>query len=148
MTCYDKSNPVSTLIELNNLKKSCVQEKLKIFDNPVYFNKKPIKRSVDLKQLELTLEENLVFTTCTNDKIYKTLKGAGIFSKLWMLFSCQIYLDSENVIYKRLLNKFFLERAESLNYKKLYQELGLQHLNHRHWMSRTFIFQGFLKQSS
>ena len=118
------------------------------------------------KQLGLTLDEKLSSTNCINDKINKTLKGVGLLRKLSTLLQRQslltIYksfirpqLDYGDVIYDQFLNESLSNRIESVQYKaalaitgaiqgssrkKLYQELGLEHLHQRRWMRRLCLF--------
>ena len=133
------------------------------------FNDQPIERSVAHKHLGLTLDEKLSFTNCINDKINKTLKGVGLLRKLSTLLPRQslrtIYksfirhhLDYGDVIYDQPLNESLSSRIESVQYKaalaitgaiqgssrkKLYQELGLEHLHQRRWMRRLSLFYKF-----
>ena len=118
------------------------------------------------KHLGLTLDEKLSFTNCINDKINKTLKGVGLLRKLSTLLPRQslltIYksfirphLDYGDIIYDQPLNESLSNRIESVQYKaalaitgaiqgssrkKLYQELGLEHLHQRQWMRRLCLF--------
>ena len=118
------------------------------------------------KLLGLTLDEKLSFTNCLDDKINKTLKGVGLLRKLstlllWqsLLTICKSFikphLDYGDVIYDQPLNESLSNRIESVQYKaalaitgaiqgssqkKLYQELGLEHLHQRRWMRRLCLF--------
>ena len=138
----------------------------KVFHPNLSFNDQPIERSVAHKHLGLTLDEKLSFTNCINDKINKTLKGVGLLRKLSTLLPRQslltIYksfirphLDYGDVIYDRPLNESLSNRIESVqnkaalaitraiqgsSRKKLYQELGLEHLHQRRWMRRLCLF--------
>ena len=91
----------------------------KVFHLNLSFNDQPIEKSVAHKHLGLTLDENLSFTNCINDKINKTLKGVGFLCKLSMPLPRQslltIYksfirphLDYGDVIYNQplLMNLF------------------------------------------
>ena len=138
----------------------------KVFHPNLSFNDQPIERSVTHTHLGLTLDEKLPFTNCINDKINKTLKGVGLLRKLSTLLPRQslltIYksfirphLDYGDVIYDRPLNESLSNRIESVqnkaalaitraiqgsSRKKLYQELGLEHLHQRRWMRRLCLF--------
>ena len=134
----------------------------KVFHPNLSFNDQPIERSVAHKHLGLTLDEKLSFTNCINDKINKTLKGVGLLRKLSTLLSRQSYksfirphLDYGDVIYDQPLNESLSNRIESVQYKaalaitgaiqgssrkKLYQELGLEHLHQRRWIRRLCLF--------
>ena len=134
----------------------------KVFHPDLSFNDQPIERSVAHKHLGLTLDEKLSFTNCINDKINKTLKGVGLLRKLSTLLSRQSYksfirphLDYGDVIYDQPLNESLSNRIESVQYKaalaiigaiqgssrkKLYQELGLEHLHQRRWIRRLCLF--------
>ena len=126
------------------------------------------------KHLGLTLDEKLSFTNCINDKINKTLKGVGLLRKLSTLLPRQslltIYksfirphLDYGDVIYDRPLNESLSNRIESVqnkaalaitraiqgsSRKKLYQELGLEHLHQRRWTRRLCLFYKFFIEKS
>ena len=141
----------------------------KVFHPNLSFNDQPIERSVAHKHLGLTLDEKLSFTNCINDKINKTLKGVGLLRKLSTLLPRQslrtIYksfirhhLDYGDVIYDQPLNESLSSRIESVQYKaalaitgaiqgssrkKLYQELGLEHLHQRRWMRHLSLFYKF-----
>ena len=141
----------------------------KVFHPNLSFNDQLIERSVAHKHLGLTLDAKLSFTNCINDKINKTLKGVGLLRKLSTLLPRQslltIYksfirphLDYGEVIYDQPLNESLSNRIESVQYKaalaitgaiqgssrkKLYQELGLEHLHQRRWMRRLSLFYKF-----
>ena len=90
------------------------------------------------------------------------MKGVGLLRKLSTLLSRQSYksfirphLDYGDVIYDQPLNESLSNRIESVQYKaalaitgaiqgssqkKLYQELGLEHLHQRRWMRRLCLF--------
>ena len=114
----------------------------------------------------MTPAQKLSFTDCINDKISKTLKGVGLLCKLSTLLQREsllsIYksftrphLDYGDVIYDQPLNESLSNRIKSVQYKaalaitgtiqgssrkKLYQELGLEHLHQRQWMRRLCLF--------
>ena len=118
------------------------------------------------KHLGLTLDQKLSFTNCINDKVNKTLKGVALLCKLTTLLPRQslltIYksfirphLNYDDVIHDQPLNESLSNRIESAQYKaalaitgaiqglfrkKIYQELGLDHLNQRRWMRRSCLF--------
>ena len=62
-------------------------------------------------------------------------------------------MDYDDVIYNQPLNEFLSNRIEPVQYKvalaslepykaylkKIYQELGLEHLHQRRWMRQLFI---------
>ena len=131
----------------------------KVFHPNLSFNDQPIERSVAHKHLGLTLDEKLSFTNCINHKINKTLKGVGLLRKLSTLLPWQslltIYksfirshLDYGDIIYDQPFNESRsnrivcpIEAALAITgaiqgsfRKKLYQELGLEHLHLRRWM--------------
>ena len=137
----------------------------KVFHPNLSFNDQPIERSVAHKHLGLTLDEKLSFTNCINDKINKTLKGVDLLRKLSTLLhgkTCLLFinplrshLDYGDVIYDQPLNEYLSNRIESVQYKavlaiagaikrssrkKIYQELGSQHLHQRRWMRRLCVF--------
>ena len=138
----------------------------KVFHPNLSFNDQPIERSVAHKHLGLTLDEKLSFTNCINDKINKTLKDVGLLRKLnkrlpWQhlltIYKSFIrpHLNYGDVIYDQPLNESLSNRIESVKYKaalaitgaiqgpsrkKLYQELGLEHLHQRRWMRQLCLF--------
>ena len=126
----------------------------------VFHPNHPIERSVVHKHLGLTLDEKLSLTNGINDKINKTLKCVGLLRKLSMLLPRQKFLtiykffiiphlDYGDVVYDQPLNESLSNRTDFVQYKaalaitgaiqgssrkKLYQELGLEHLHQRRWM--------------
>ena len=150
--------------------KSHSLEKLKIFTKNTYPNLHlkilPIAKTASEKHFGLNLATRLNFSDNINEKIGKAIKAVGLLRRLqsilprssllpiYMSFVRPI-LDYGNVIYYQPSNASFFSKIESVqNYaalaitgairgsscEKLYQELRLEHLNHRHCMRRLCFF--------
>ena len=164
---YTTGKWLLTLIKINKLKKSYFQGSPRnIFHPNLSFNDQPIERLVAHKHLGLTLQEKLSFTNCINNKINKTLKGVDLTTLLprqslftiYKSFLIRPHLDYVDVVYDQPPNESLSKRIESVQYKvalaitgaiqgpsrkKLYQELGLEHLHQRRWMRHLSLFYKF-----
>ena len=124
----------------------------------------PIVKENRQKHVGLLLETNLNFLTHINEKIKKANEGISVIKKLNLSLPCssliRIYksfvrphLDYSDIIYDQPNNASLSDKIQSVQYnaalaitgaitgtskEKLYQELGLESLKDRRWLSRLF----------
>ena len=118
------------------------------------------------KHLGFTLDEKLAFNYHLKETSDKCMKIINILHKLRNLLPrrslltiyksfIRSHLDYVNVIYDQPYNASFVNKIESIQYnaalaitgairgtskEKLYQELGLEYLQHRRWFRRLCLF--------
>ena len=142
----------------------------KIVHLPLYFNNTTVKLKHTQKHTGFQIDSNLSFNKHTNNKISKATKGIGNIRKLQPIFTTQKlighlrpHLHYGHVIYDQPSNASFSYKIESLQYNaamaitgaikcssrdKLYQELGLKHLQQIRWMRQFFCSLKSFQQSN
>ena len=107
----------------------------KCFYLNLYFNDQSIERSVGHKHLVLTMDEELSFTNCINDKINKTLNRTSLLPKLSTLLPrksliniyklfIRSHLDYGDIIYDHPVNEFHFNKEESVQCKAVLTVTG------------------------
>ena len=128
----------------------------------VYLNNVPVIRENVQKYLGLFLNSKLSFFDHINEKIKKATKGVNVIRKMNLLLPrsslltiyksfVRPHLDYGDVIYNQPNNSRFSDKIESVQYnsalaingpirgtskEKLYQELGIESLKDRRWLTR------------
>ena len=137
----------------------------------LYLKNLSIAKTASQKHFGLNLDTRLSFSDHINEKIGKAIKVVGLLHRLqsilprssllpiYMSFVRPI-LDYGNVTYYQPSNASFSSKIEPVQHyavlaitgairgsscEKLYQELRLEHLNHRHCMRRLCLFLSPLK---
>ena len=132
---------------------------------PLNFNNANVKQTVFQKHLGVIIESQLSFEENLKTIFSKANKTIGLIRKLrnslprpslMTLYKCFIrpHLDYGDIIYDQPFNNSFQNKIESIQYnaclaitsairgtskERLYEELGLESLQHRRWYRKTLL---------
>ena len=145
-----------------------------IFHPTIYFNNNPVLTSTSQKHLGLILDNKLVFGHHLNEKISKCNKGIGLIRRLFNTLPrkslltiyksfVRPHLDYADIIYDQPHIKVLCDKIESVLYnaalvitgaikgtsrKKLYKELGIEHIWERRRYRRLVMFYKIVNDKS
>ena len=144
---------------------------MKLNHSPLTFSKSTVSQSTYQKHLGVILEASLSFDEHLITIQSKTNKTIGLLCKLQNTLPRQAlitiykafvrpHLDYGDILYDQAYNASFHQKLEKIQYnsciaitgticgtsnKKIYQELGLESLESRHWFRKLCFFFNFEK---
>ena len=140
---------------------------------PLIFNKSKVFQSTTQKHLGLILDNRLSFEEYLTAMGAKVSRTIALLRKLqhdlprqalitiYKSFICP-YLDYRDILYDKAFHESFYQKIESIQYnaclaitgairggsrEKIYQELGLESLQHRRWIENYVTFIKYITQS-
>ena len=138
---------------------------------PLYFNDSSVKETCTQKHLGMLLVFRFDFQEHWKSLLKKVNKTVALLCKFQNIlprsalltknkYFVRSHLDYGDIIYDQAFNNFFHQKIESLQYnpalaitvairgtsrEKLYQELGLESLQQRHWYTNYIFFSRYIK---
>ena len=150
------------------------RKKKKVNHPNILFNNSPVIQSQSQKHLGMFLDSKLDFSEHFNNTLKKINKTIGLLRKLRYslprsalvtIYKSFIrpHIDYGDIVYDQAYNDSFHEKLESIQYNaslaitgairgtsrnKLYQELGLESLQHRRWYRKLTTFYKIVTNQS